>query len=267
MNNYGSIFNNEVTVSKAAEARQKAILDMLEKSGEVRLSDLCVNFPGVSEMTLRRDLAYFQDMGVAFRTHGGARLREGRKSETNFRLRETENRAAKEYIAKLAIRYIRGKTVFLDSGTTMMAFARSLKTYDLDIVTTGPNIALELAATSNSTFTLPGGRLNRHNLTVSGPMAVENMSKIDIETAFMVASGYTAAAGFTCGSQSEAELKKVIISRAERKILLMDSSKFGKDMLFSFAELKDIQCFITDARPDGPFLKAAQEFGTRVVWE
>ncbi|GHV01744.1 GntR family transcriptional regulator [Clostridia bacterium] len=254
-------------MSKKAEIRKKEIKDMLETDGEARLSELAVRFPDVSEMTLRRDLIYFEEMGFAFRTHGGARIREHHKSEPYYKLRETENRAAKEYIAKLALQYIQGQTVFLDSGTTMMAFARSLKTYNLDIVTTGPNIALELAATSNSAFRLLGGQLNRHNLTVSGSMAMENVGKIGIDTAFMASSGYTLGAGFTCGSQSEAELKRLVVSRAVRKILLMDSSKFGRDMLFSFAELQDIQYFITDMRPPEWLLRAAREASTKVVWE
>jgi len=255
-------------MSKNAEMRRKEIKALLEKSGEVRLADLSVRYPDVSEMTLRRDLIFFEEMDLAFRTHGGARLFEDRKSEPYYRLRETENREAKEYIAKLALRYMRGKTIFLDSGTTMMAFARFLKTYNLDIVTTGPNIALELAATSNSTFRILGGQLNRHNLTVSGPFALENVGKIEFDSAFVVASGYTSGAGFTCGSQSEAELKKYVISRTKHKILLMDSSKFGRDMLFPFAKLNDLKYFITDTRPPEWFLSAARGAGDiEVVWE
>ncbi|MCL2751891.1 MAG: DeoR/GlpR transcriptional regulator, partial [Firmicutes bacterium] len=172
-------------------------------------------------------------------------------SEPYYKMREGEMCEAKAHIARYALQFLEeGQPVFLDAGTTMMSFARLMATYNLQVITTAPNIALELAASSNSSFILLGGQMNRHNISLSGAMAMDNLRNIEIDTAFIAASGYTEASGFTCGSHSEAELKKLAIARAKKKILLMDSGKFGKEMLFPFAALSDFDVFITDKKPE-----------------
>ena len=248
--------------------RRNTIRELLEKNGEVHYDELIKLFPGVSVMTLRRDLQYFQDIDIAFRIHGGARIKEFDGREPFYKARETKNKEAKNKIAYLALRYIQeGASIFLDSGTTMMSFARALKSYNLNIITTGPNIALELAPVSNSSFILLGGQLNRDNLTVSGPMAVENLGGLRIDTAFMAASGFTLRRGFTCGSHNEADLKKFVLGRAVRRILLMDSGKIGQSMMFNFADVGSFNCIITERRPPEDIMQEAAKHGTQVIYE
>ena len=248
--------------------RRNVIRELLEKNGEVHYDELTRLFPDVSVMTLRRDLQYFQDINIAYRIHGGARLREFDGREPFYKARETKNLEAKNKIAFLALRFIKdGASIFLDSGTTMMAFARALKSYNLDIITTGPNIALELAPVSNSSFILLGGQLNRDNLTVSGSTAIENLKSLKIETAFMAASGFTLKRGFTSGSHNEAALKKFVLSRAARRILLMDSGKVGQSMMFPYANLNSFNYIVTERRLPDEIMLEAERNGVKIIYE
>jgi len=255
--------------------RREEIKKILEQSGEVTLAQLLVLFPSVGQMTLRRDLDYLQAVGVAFRTHGGARhvgYRVGEKTkiesktEPDFISRANQNQIGKNIIAHKTLELIPdGSSIFLDSGTTAFTLAKFLKTHHLSIVTTGPNIALELAPKSNCNFTLLGGQLNRHNLTVAGALALDNLDKLDIDIAVMAASGYSAASGFSCGSYMEAEIKRKVLSKAKTKIMLADSSKYGGDMDFCFAGFGDINYLVTDKSVAEDILEAAERAWVRIV--
>jgi len=256
--------------------RRYKIQKILEKTGEVSLEQLSVIFPNVSRMTLRRDFDYLQAGGIAFRIHGGARhadYKAGKgykkienRTELDFSTRAGKNQEAKNIIARKTLELIpNGSNIFLDSGTTALILARFLKTHNLSVVTTGPNIALELAAESNCNFTLLGGQLNRYNLTLAGALALDNLDKFDIEIAVMTAAGYSADCGFSCGSYMEAEIKRKVLFKAKNKIMLADSSKYGVAMDFVFADFCDINYFVTDAAVTEDILEAAEQAWVKVL--
>lgn len=59
-------------------------------------------------------------------------------------------------------------------------------------------------------------------------------------------TGYSEKGGFSVGSYTECMLKRKVIQKAGRVILLMDRSKLGRTLPFTFAELEDIDVFICD---------------------
>ena len=66
--------------------RQSRILELLEKNERVALTDIKDRFD-VSEMTIRRDLAYLEELGYVTRTHGGVVARNRLSLESSFPLR------------------------------------------------------------------------------------------------------------------------------------------------------------------------------------
>ena len=59
----------------------------------------------------------------------------------------------------------------------------------------------------------------------------------------------------------------MIIAKADKTILLMDSTKFGKSMPFTFASMQDIDVMVTDKRPDDEIMELAQKYGVSVLSE
>ena len=63
----------------------------------------------------------------------------------------------------------------------------------------------------------------------------------------MTATGFIKdVGGFTCGNQSEAEVKRKVIQKADKVIMLLDSSKVNKKTPYTFANLSDIDCMVVD---------------------
>lgn len=252
------------------ERRQK-IRVLLAEHGGVSLKELQLLFPDVSSMTLRRDLEYFASTGEAVRVRGGIRSVNSfaqPRGEDVYAMRLAKNPAAKEKIAALAASYIEtGRSIFLDSGTTVMHLATHLPDSNLSIVTSSPLVALELSKKFRPTVNLVGGPVNRDSLSVSGPQALEFVKDCNFDIAFMVPSAFSPETGFSCGNYSECMLKKQIVKKAKFTVAMVDSSKFERSMPFSFASLDDVDVLVTDKQPSDTVLEAAERAQLPVRWE
>lgn len=231
--------------------RREKVREFVEENQVVTLDQLTELFPEVSLMTIHRDLTFLQEQGFLVKIRGGARYIADHTSEPAFAAREIVSKEEKEKIATKAVKLLHGSSsIFVDAGTTMMAFAKEFPNLRGNIITTGPNIALDLARHPLLTVSLCGGVLNKNNLTLSGTGAMEVLSKVNIDTAFLVASGYSADCGFTCGMEAEATIKKMIARKARTTILMMDTTKFGRVLPYTFAEVKDFDYIVTEKDPD-----------------
>ena len=231
--------------------RRSKIKQLLDSKGEVFLKDLELLFADCSSMTLRRDLKYLEDAGLVKRTRGGAVAlsRLSMTAEDVYSRRALENTSAKELIARKAAPFVEsGRSLFLDSGTTMMMFARVMPDDDITLLTNGPNIALELIKKTRPTVMLIGGQLERNSISISGIGATRFLSGINIDTAFMASSGFNVNSGFTCGTLSDCELKREVFKRASKIIMLMDSSKVGRSLPYTFGSLADIDILVSDGK-------------------
>ena len=247
--------------------RQLKIQEIINETGEAKLSELGSLFPDISTMTLRRDLEKLEALGEIVRTKSGAKSIAylSRLSEAQFSERELENITEKNFIAQIAYQYVtQESSIFLDTGTTVTCLARLLKNEKLFIITTAPNIALECAKNHDNTVFMTGGQLSSGNLSLSGVNALSFLDHINIDVAFMASSGFTFNNGFTCGSYDECQIKKRVIEKAARVLMLMDSSKLGRNMPFTFADLSDIDLLVTDGKISKDDLKKVHKSGVTV---
>ena len=248
--------------------RQQKIQSFISANGEAKLAELESLFPNISTMTLRRDLEKLESLGGIVRTRSGAKSIAylSRLSEAQFSERENINTAEKISIAQTAYQQIEQESsVFLDTGTTVTGLSRLLSNDKLFIITTAPIIALECAKNQNNTVFITGGQLSSGNLSLSGVNALSFLDNINIDVAFMGASGFNFSNGFTCGNYAECQMKKRVIEKASKVIMMMDCSKFGKNMPFTFANLSDIDLLITDKNIAGEDLERIQKQVTCVI--
>lgn len=251
--------------------RRNIIKEIIQTKPYITLAELEKKFPDVSSMTLRRDIDYFERQGDVIKVRGGARSMKFIKTsmEDSFENRTMNNIDAKNLICKKALEFMEiGRSIFFDSGTTMMLFSDMIDDERYTITTTAPNIAIKLLKNNNIIVNLVGGMVNRDNISISGTQAINFLSSINIDIAFIVPSGYSQKNGFTCGNYNECEIKKLIISKARRKIILFDSQKIGKSLPYTFANIEDADVIITDADKSEDILKESEKnkFGDRIIY-
>jgi DeoR/GlpR family transcriptional regulator of sugar metabolism len=258
----GHIHTEQKGGAGVTEGRREALNQYIQSKGEVRLTELESLMPDVSSMTLRRDLEQLERLGVIVRTRGGAKsiAHLSMLKEAAYTQRAGENLDAKMQIADKALKFVTpGRSIYLDAGTTAMCLAQKIPDENLFILTSAPNIALELIKNRNIRVGLTGGQLNRETLSLSGHDAEGYMKDLNIDIAFLAASAFSLSSGFTCGDHSEADLKRLIVRKARTLVLLVDITKIDRGMPYTFARLTDAQILVTDAPLPPEYLKAARQ--------
>ena len=247
--------------------RREKIKELLIENNFVSYNELAAIFNEVSGMTLRRDIDLLEREGLCAKVRGGAKtIAPNPAIEPIYSHRANENSQAKIDIALSALPFIEtGRSVFLDSGTTIMELAKILPDINLSILTSAPNIALEVLKKRTPNINLIGGTINRDNLSVSGALALNSLKGVNIDIAFITPSGFSSNGGFTSGNYAESEVKRTIIKKASRTIVLMDSSKTGKTLPFTFANLKDIDVLVTDTELPDNIAAAAKKNNVELI--
>ena len=245
--------------------RQEQIREYIEDKNVVTIKELQVLFPNVSLMTIHRDLDALERIGAVVKFRGGAKSVK-LAGDPDFNVRMRENNAGKTEMARKALSLIQPhSSVFLDASTTNLALAKNLPDINLNIITTGPSIALELCRLHNPVVTLCCGTINRKNLAISGQNTLEMLDKINIDVAFIGVSGCSVDAGFTCGMEGDMLVKRLVISKARTSVAMCGHEKFSCLMPYTYAQLSDVDYLITDGVVPDPFAQAAKEANVTIL--
>lgn len=248
--------------------RQKKINDYIQAESEVSVQMLKQLVPDVSEMTIRRDLEALEGEGRIVRIHGGARSLRAINMlvEDVFSKRSAANVDKKNAIARKAIEYIEdNNSIYIDAGSTTMTLAEMLPDKNLLISTCGLNIAAELIKQKNGRVNLIGGEVNKNSISTYGPGALAAISNINIDVAFIASTAFSEKSGFSCGNVYDCELKREVLKKAGLRIMLMDSSKVGTTMPYTFAYPCDIDILITDDGISSELRSFFIDNGTKVL--
>lgn len=251
-----------------SEKRANIILNLIKQKHEVKLRELSLLFPDYNEMTLRRDLITLEKNGYIERIRGGARLKDNSLTENfEYITRSIASLDQKRHIAIRALSLFEdSSSVYFDAGTTTLELAKILPEMTLFITTNGPTISLELQKRKNIDVILTGGSLNKSAMSLSGPIALDSLDKINIDTAFIGAAGFSLKHGFTNALQNECELKKKAISSAKRIVMLIDSTKINKSLPYTFASLSDIDIIVTDKKLPKDIEMEAERSGVSIIY-
>jgi DeoR/GlpR family transcriptional regulator of sugar metabolism len=245
--------------------RQERIKEYVEKNNVATIRQLQAMLPEVSLMTIHRDLDALEKQGILVKFRGGAKsVRHTGDPEFNVRMRE--NNGGKQTIADKAMALLQPHTsVFLDASTTNLMLARNLPDINLNIITTGPSIAIELCRLHNPVVTLCCGLINRKNLAVSGQNTLEMLEKMNIDMAFIGVSGCSVDAGFTCGTEADMLVKRLAIQKAKTSVVMCGSDKFNCLMPYTFAKLQDVDYVVTEGNVPEAFAEAARNAGVKLL--
>ena len=237
----------------------------IEQEKIVSIRSLQQLFPDVSLMTIHRDLDLLEQEGCIVKFRGGAKAVR-HAGDLEFNVRMAENNAGKNLVARKALELIQPHTsLFLDASTTNLALARCLPDINLNIFTTGPSIALELCRLQNPVVTVCCGTINRKNMALSGQNTLQMLEKINIDLAFIGVSGCSLEAGFTCGTESDMLVKRLMIERARTSVVMCTKEKLSCLMPYTFAGISDVDYIICDEPLPENFTAAAREAGVTLL--
>lgn len=245
--------------------RQEQMRQYIEQKNVVTIKDLQELFPDVSLMTIHRDLDALEKSGLVVKFRGGAKSVK-LTGDPEFNVRMRENNSGKNIIAQKALALIQPHTsIFLDASTTNLALAKILPDINLNIITTGPSIALELCRLHNPVVTVCCGTINRKNLALSGLNTLQMLEGINIDMAFIGVSGCSVDAGLTCGTEGDMLVKRMVIQKARTSVAMCGNEKFSCLMPYTFAQLADVDYMICDTDVPEMFCSAAKQANIKIL--
>jgi DeoR/GlpR family transcriptional regulator of sugar metabolism len=247
------------------EERRQEILKRVNLDGRVEVNDLSQLF-GVSEVTIRSDLQLLSDQSLVLRTHGGA-VPLSRIPELSLSLRRQQQVNQKNRIGAAGAGMVEdGDAIFLDTSSTALALAHHLRERrDITIITNSLAIAQFLLDVPNATVVMPGGTLQRETVSLVGIDGLDFLRKFNIRKGFFGAHGIRQPEGLTDVSATEAEVKRALITQCHEVIAILDSTKWGRIGLASFARLEDIHAIITDTGASPEQVEQVRMRGIRVI--
>jgi DeoR family deoxyribose operon repressor len=226
----------------------------------------------VSEMTIRRDLDLLDRNNIVELVHSGAVLYRGGRTggePPKYTLSEAGTVRAAEKMrigAKAASLIEKDDIVILDCGSTTECVAKNLPSGTaLTLLCYSLNILVQARRHEECRLVFAGGLLHENTLMFESPEGVEMIKRYRANKSFISASGVSGKLGVTCSNPYEVETKKASLSSSLSRILLVDSSKFGKIQVAYFADLDDFDMVISDSRLSEEYRETIEDLGIALL--
>ena len=205
----------------------------------------------VSEMTIRRDLELLARNNVVRLVHAGAVLVSPDASAPRYSLSEAGSHMAEEkrQIGRRAAALIQPQdVVIVDSGSTTESLVNAIPDgLPLTLICFSLNVLVAAHRNKECRIVFAGGVLHENTLMFESSEGAQLIRRYRANKAFLSASGVSERLGVTCANSYEVETKKASIASSLERILVADSSKFGRIHPAHFAELRDFSVLVTDA--------------------
>lgn len=228
------------------QERQDQILQILNAKRYCTVAHLAKNLY-VANITVRRDLEEMEKKGMLVRCHGGAALPDHENREVPFEIRDKENNAAKDVIARKAVKLIHdGDTIFLDASSTVSHLLNYINAdQNVTIITNSIRNVEKLRGKGIHCY-LTGGALLENSHALVGKIAEETLSGLYADICFFSSQGITDDGIISDFSEEETRLRKCMIRNAKKSVFLYDHSKIGKRFLFQVWDAQNLFATITD---------------------
>ncbi len=242
--------------------RRMQILKDISSNEKITVSELADKYQ-VSQVTIRTDLKALQTQGLIKRIHGGA----SNMSDERISNRLHSNYELKLRIAEKAAQMVEpGETIIIESGSTNALLARKLgETKDVTIVTNSCFIASYVRDLPRVKIVLLGGDYQPDAEICVGPLARQALQSFFVDKMFIGSDGYSEEDGFTCLNLQRAEIAAAMSQRANKSIVLTDSSKFFTRGVAKQLSLAELSIVVTDEGIPDSARKAMAKYNVELI--
>ena len=251
--------------------RATVILNLLRQQPVVFVSQI-VEATGASAASVRRDISKLVDGGLARRVHGGVEAPEAAQAAQAaplatraFDVSQTLNGEAKRAIARAGVAMCTdGEAIIINGGTTTYQMADFLRERRLKILTNSYPLAERLIHESQNRVALPGGEVYRDQKLIVSPFEDDAIQHYSASLMFMSAISI-GPLGVIEGDPLIARAEAKLLRRAERLVVLADSSKFARRGSLVVCPLARIDTLVTDDAAPPEALDMLRAAGVKII--
>ena len=240
--------------------RREDIMSYIQRNKKVTVKELADYFD-TSEITIRRDLNYWEEKDAIIRNHGGAQLIQHMVNDED---QAYLNRCV-HAIAKKAASFVEnGDTIFINTSSTALLTVKYIGNKRCTIVTNNAK-ATYLEHSPEIQIVLTGGELRFPKESMVGDLALTAVSKISADKCFMGCSGLTDET-LSTAILAETSINGLMIAQTKgKKFILCDHSKIGIPHQFDYCSTNEIDYLITDTDSNKNVLESLKEKDVTVI--
>ena len=247
--------------------RRREILNRLTQEPFASVQEL-QTLVGASEATIRRDLRRLAQDGALKRVDGGVERPETQASHlagTPLARNKQINIPQKRAIARAAARLIeQGETLVIDGGSTTSLLCPFLADLDLQVLTNSLPIVEQLLFSPRTRLLVPGGEVFREQNIILSPYEEDGTAECFASKMLMGAQALSPM-GLMQADSILIRAERRLMARAEKLIVLADSSKFERKTGLVLCPLSEIDIVVTDAGVSAKDRAMLEKAGVQVV--
>lgn len=243
--------------------RHKQLLDLLDERKMLSTSEI-IALLNVSPATARRDISKLSEQGRLKKVRNGAETLNSSPKTSYYNFSEINNVEEKLRIAIAASRLCKdGESIVLTCGSTMFMLGNALCGRDLQIITNFLPLANYLIEQGHEDIVIVGGQYNKKK---SVTLSLNTQNDMNYSTNIMFSSGR----GFTTEGLFKTDMiiahsEKRMSSKANKYVVLLDSTKLGQQVGMLFTELKKIDLLITGKEANPEIVSQLRATGLEVL--
>jgi len=244
-------------------------MSILEVEGKVSAKEMA-SFFKVTQETIRNDFDSLADRFPVTRIHGGIKLEKITKARTTYRYHERQlyNEDIKRELCFNAMEYIQdGDCIYLDTGSTVTYILNFMKNKkNLCVITSSIAILIKyimedyakIFNTCNHKLIFIGGEVDSNLLTTYGTCFAPSVEDFNFSKLFFSVDAIDLKEGCTNMDYMASIATKNGMKNAQKKILLADHTKFGRNFPYKISEWSGIDIIITNKELDDPWSELCQ---------
>lgn len=245
--------------------RKERIRRRVVDEGFVRIEDLAGEHQ-VSLMTIHRDLDGLQSEGWLRKVRGGATAKPSAVYHGDLLHRTRTMAGAKREVAAAALDLVEpGQSVLIDESTTGLALAELLPSRGpLTVITNFLAILKVLAGEPGIDLIALGGAYYPAYDAFLGMRTSEAIRSLRADILFL---STTAVTDGRCYHQSQetVAIKRALMDSADRRVLLLDHTKFSRSGLHALGPLTAFDLVVVDSAIAGSDLDELRRRGVRFI--
>ncbi len=230
--------------------RRQKMLEVIRSQSTASVEELAATL-AVSRMTVHRDLDALSQQRLVRKIRGGATMQPSILFEADYSQRSQLNRGMKEVLVEAAADLVEpGMAIALDDSTTVATIAPLLsEKRPLTVLTNALPLMVDLGEVDGITVISVGGTYDPTTRAFFGRVTEDAIASLWIDLVIMSASAVRNGTTYYFNADI-ARTKQAFLDIADRKVAVIDSSKFRKSGLHKFVHLSAFdQVFVAGRLP------------------
>ncbi|TDQ59372.1 DeoR family transcriptional regulator [Mesocricetibacter intestinalis] len=245
------------------QIRHKKLLALLAQKEILSVAEL-IEYLQVSPATVRRDITKLNEQGKLHRIRNGVEsLHHMQRDPLTQHIVQIPHAEEKQRIAQAAAALCENsESVILTCGTTIMTLGAALRRKPIQIITNYLPLANRLIESNHDNVVIMGGQYNKNQ---------EITFSINASPEYFAANiMFTSGKGLTENGLYKTDMliasyEQQIAQRAEKLVVLLDSSKLGNAVGLLFTRLEQIDLLITGKEADPVLIEKLRGKGLEII--